>query len=182
MNAIASRPDILTNSGQYFDFEFPERYRFDILDIAKSLSKICRFGGQCFEFYSVAQHSVEVSYIVPEEFAFAGLMHDAAEAFIGDMPRPLKLMLADYRAVEKRVEAALFEKIGLSLPLPRCVKEADLVMLATEQRDLMPQHDDEWAVLSGVSPRERKIDPLDSTAAYFYFIDRYEDLRRRIDG
>lgn len=127
------RPDILTRGGQYFNFLDPSAYRLDIKDIAHGLSNICRFGGHTREFYSVAQHSIYLSHIVPEEDAYAGLMHDCAEAFLGDIPSPLKRRLPDYKRIESIVEAALFEKLGIPFPLPASVKNADLVMLATEQ-------------------------------------------------
>lgn len=172
------RPDILTASGHYFSFTDPLNSFYTLDDIAHALSHICRFGGHVRRFYSVAQHCVMASYITPASDALAALMHDAPEAFVGDMPSPLKQLLPDYKALEARIEAAVFDCFDISLPLPASVKEADLIMLATEQRDLMPPHDDEWATIKGVTPLPFPILPWDALTAKQSFIDRFNALTR----
>ncbi len=147
------RPDILTVSGHYFDFLTPERSKFGIEDVAHALSHVCRFAGHTRTFYSVAQHSVMVSRIVP---------------------------LPDYKEIERRVERAVFDRFGLPSQLPRCVKDADLVMLATEQRDLMAPHDDEWALIAKVQPLADRIVPLPPREAKFKFLLRYQELERAV--
>jgi len=169
------RPDILQYSGHYFDFTTGRNY-IDIFTIAKALSKICRFGGHTKYFYSVAQHSVAVSLIVPPEDAMWGLLHDAHEAFVGDIPSPLKQLLPDFVALEKRIESEVLAYFGLTGKKPASVKNADLVMLATEQRDLMPPHDDQWADIALIKPLKYRIGPLEHEQAFDLFIRRFHEI------
>ena len=110
-------PTILTHSGRYFDFTKPHEHDFQIEDIAKALSNICRFNGHC-PFYSVAQHSVAVSMLVPPEYAMEGLMHDAPEAYLGDVTAPLKMLLKDYGALEDATWTAIALRFGSTRSCP----------------------------------------------------------------
>ena len=170
-------PSIQMVSGAYFDFSNPEAYEVDIEDIAWALALQCRFTGHCAQFYSVAQHSVAVSRLVPEEYALQGLLHDAAEAFIGDMASPLKQYLPQYKELEGLIEDAIRPKLGLPLKLHPSVKEADLVMLATERRDLMPMPGKAgWEILEGIDPLPTRILLWEWQSAYSMFIQRYKEL------
>lgn len=175
------RPDILSCGGRYVDLVNPESNVFAVEDIAHALANICRFTGHTRIFYSVAQHSVLVSQIVPPEDALAALFHDAAEAFLGDVSKPLKNLLPDYRALEARFERELFGQLGLPWPMPDSVKRADRILLATEKRDLMPPHadpcgSDEWALLHGVEPLAKRIVPAPPFAAHAIFMGRFDEL------
>ena len=179
-----NNPSILLRSGNYFYFRNPRESEFSIADIAAGLSKICRFNGQCKQFYSVAQHSILVSRIVPEKHALAGLLHDAAEAFIGDMTAPLKGLLPEYKAIEREIEAAIFERFGIATPLDPCIKQADLVLLKTEQRDLM-HNSDTWQHIGDLVPMSQKIIPYVSPRrAEIEFLNRYFDITffNELDG
>jgi uncharacterized protein len=107
-------------------------------DVAGALSHICRFGGHVVPHYSVAQHCVLVSRLVPPELALAGLLHDASEAYLGDVIRPLKRFVSGYAEIEEKWERAIGERFGVTLtPMDPIVKCADHTALSTEVRDLM---------------------------------------------
>jgi len=127
------QPTILTHSGNYFNLLRPDYSTFTVGDIAHALSHICRYTGHVHTFYSVAQHSVAVSHLVPPEHALAGLMHDAAEAFIGDVSSPLKSLLPQYKAIEARVEAVIADRFGLTALMDPRVKELDDRILEDER-------------------------------------------------
>lgn len=177
-------PVILTATGRYFDLANPDPASIHIEDIATALSRLCRFTGHTQHFYSVAQHSVSVSRLVPQEYALEGLLHDASEAYLGDVSSPLKQMLPDYRAIEKKVEAAIAERFWLIFPLHPSVKQADLKMLVTERRDLMPEALGEfhgtdrqaWYWTESIPPRAWRVSPKDSATARSLFLERYYEL------
>ena len=112
-----------------------------IEDIAHHLSLLCRFNGGCREFYSVAQHSVHVAQVLPDRLKLRGLLHDATEAYLGDVVSPLKDCLPQYRAMEATLWRVVCKKFNLpKISAADCVavKQADTVLLVTEWRDLMP--------------------------------------------
>ena len=170
-------PTILLQSGEYFDFLDPENSAFSIEDIAHGLSMICRFAGQCHRFYSVADHCGVASYNVAPEWAFATLMHDAAGAFIGDVSKPLKDLLPEYRKIENRIETAVLGRFGLTLPMPPQVKEIDLVMLVTEQQQLMKNRDD-WKYTRGKQALDLELECLAPNPAKARFLGRFHELEK----
>jgi uncharacterized protein len=123
----------------------PRPEDIDIMDIAHSLSNICRFTGHTLVSYNVAQHSVMVSRLVKPKLALFGLLHDAAEAYIGDISRPLKVCLKELcgdvvKDIEQKIESCILSKFGVPEPLQderAEIKRADNIMLSTEARDLM---------------------------------------------
>lgn len=131
-----------TRSGAMFIPADPENHEYRITDIASALSKICRYGGHCIEFYSVAEHCVHMAHEAPLQYALEALMHDSAEAYLVDVPRPVKALLRDYRPLEHRIEATIAGQFNLVFDLengwPPVVKELDNQMLITEQRQNMP--------------------------------------------
>lgn len=167
---------IQTYTGKRFNPLNPKYEDIDIEDIAHALSMQCRFTGHCQEFYSVAQHSVLVSYICNMEDALYGLLHDASEAYITDISSPLKRSgkFDFYIDIEKVLQEAVYKKFGLSHIEPESVKKADKILLATEARDLMgPLHKD-WR--SQAEPLLFKIDPMSPKEAKQAFLKRFNSL------
>lgn len=170
-------PVILTHSGLHFNLLDPQPESIQITDIAHALSHICRFTGHTKEFYSVAEHSYLTSYLVEPTHALEALLHDAAEAYIGDVSSPLKSLLPDYKAIEERVEQAIRTRFALPEHQHPCVKDADLSMLATEKRDLMPTDSNEWELLEGVTPTAVPLLPtMTSSTAARLFLNRFWQL------
>jgi 5'-nucleotidase len=161
----------------------PERTEIRIFDIAHALGRICRFGGHVrVAHYSVAQHSILVSRIVPPPMALAGLLHDAAEAYIGDIVKPFKgalwyvaeppLDLAPIAELEARWYARIAATFGLPSTMPPEIKAADMTALWTERRDVMAPNP---SVPVG-TPLEARIKPLCSKRATAAFLARFEEL------
>lgn len=171
-------PTIQTAGGGYFDFVLPDTAMINIEDIAHALAQINRFTGHAREPYNVAQHSVYVSHLVPQQDMLAGLLHDAHEAYIGDVSAPLKQLLPDYRALERRIENRVRFKFGLQGSLPPSVKHADLIMLNSERQDLMPPSEDdvEWSRLHNIGRAPFKVVPWSFDKSKEEFLHRFYKL------
>ena len=126
--------------------------KFDIEEIAHSLSLQCRFTGHIKNFYSVAEHSVLVAGITAhlEGDKFEGLMHDAHEAYFSDLASPWKAVVPDYKKREKSLEAAMRKQFGLAPTISETVKKADWVALFIEAKNLLNGSLDGWEAPEGV--------------------------------
>jgi 5'-deoxynucleotidase YfbR-like HD superfamily hydrolase len=177
-------------SGAIIDPLDPDPELFDIRDIAHALSLQCRFSGHVRQHYSVADHSIRVARLVPVEDALEGLMHDASEYLLIDVPSPLKMDLfgEQYRDFEDRICTALAERFSLHYPWPASVHEADKRLLATEVRDLMPrtrteQERELWEPWIGdVRPLNTMILPRTPAQAEMLFLSSFESYSRRRQG
>lgn len=167
---------ITTFTGRQFDYVAPAVESICIEDIAQALSHECRFAGHLPNFYSVAQHCVLASYIVAPEFALEALLHDAVEAYCKDIPSPLKCLLPDYQFIEDQIDAVIRQRFGLPLEQSDQVKYADLMMLATERRDLDIDDGKTWPMLEGIPTSDIAINPLSPVQARAVFIRRFNEL------
>jgi 5'-deoxynucleotidase YfbR-like HD superfamily hydrolase len=168
-------PYVSTFLGNRFYLTRPHIDDVAIEDIAHGLAYQCRFNGQTNAFYSVAQHSLMVMDLVPPDHRFAALLHDAAEAYLGDMVKPLKNLFPEFSVIEARVMAIIGEKFGLDLThLALSIKQADLVALATEKRDLMPHSTEPWSYLAEVEPLPHAIAPMSPEKAKEAFLVAYQ--------
>ena len=180
----------ITSTGQLIDFTNPRPESINILDIAEALSKLCRFTGHTSTFYSVAQHCCFVHDLCPIEMRPWALLHDAHEAYIGDVIAPLKNALhamgggTALAAIANDLDKAIAIRFGLSWPVPdevrKRVKHADLVALNTERYVLLDQraaHHPAWG--KGELPLARPAAikrALRWDQAFDAFVERFEAL------
>lgn len=160
--------DMTTATGRRFNIMNPVVDDVDLGDIVQSLSNQCRFAGHCNHFYSVAQHSVNVAHLVSDELKPWALLHDAAEAYISDIPRPVRKSIPALDAIESRILFVIAGRYSLSWPIPEEVLIADDVMLAIEINEITNERET-WHV----DDRVAKIVDLtywDPGNAYFQFI------------
>lgn len=166
-----------TFTGRQFYPMDPRSEDISPVDIAHSLSLICRYGGHTTRFYSVAEHCVLMSYAVPAEHALWALLHDATEAYVGDMVRPLKQHMPDYRAAEDGVMAAIAQKFWLTtVEMPDAVRDADNRILLDERAALLSVPPEAWAV-EHLQPLGVTIHGWDPVFAEYMYADRLTVLR-----
>ena len=174
-------PYVSTFLGNRFYLTRPHIDDVAIEDIAHGLAYQCRFNGQTQDFYSVAQHSLIVMQIVPEEYRLAALLHDAAEAYLGDMVKPLKNLFPEFSTIEARVMEIIGHRFGVDLAnLHPSIKQADRIALATEKRDLMPHSTEPWAYLVGIEALPESIEPMPPQTAKQTFLDTFAQIGKPI--
>lgn len=181
----APGPYLQTVSGRFVNPFEPDPEQLDPHDIARALANVCRFGGHCRPFYSVAQHSIIVSELVEErggdvEDVFAALMHDATEAYLGDMPHPIKHrspLGAAFKAAEDHLESVLRERFGIKADVPE-IKRVDRALLATERRALSGVAW-EWPELDGVEALDLELVAWPPDEAERAFLARFAELQAK---
>jgi hypothetical protein len=167
---------IQTYTGRVFEPMVPSAEQINIEDIAHALSMTCRFNGHCTKFYSVAEHSVWVSRNVSPRFALWGLLHDAAEAYVSDVARPIKPFIAGFEEIEEGIMGAVKARYGLAGSMPEAVHEADLRMLATERGQLMAPCERKWEEIEGYAPYPIELPCWSPAKAKQAFLSRYSEL------
>jgi uncharacterized protein len=173
-----------TRSGRKVSLLDPKPESIDFEDIAFSLSRLCRFNGHLKHWFSVAEHCCLVSRLVPPRLALTGLLHDAAEAYCGDIVTPIKRLMSDagqlvYQAVEGRLWRAIAGKFGVDPNWLSEVKEADCIACATERRDLTVYHADYYGV-PNVEPHPEPIRPCRMPSlAHRQFAQRFEEITEK---
>jgi hypothetical protein len=178
-------------SGQPFWPLDPRPADIHIADIAVALSNLCRFNGHVEELYSVAEHSVRVAEYVerqlysdrwhhpqPKRVMLAALLHDASEAYLVDVPRPVKRQMPTYVEAERRVEACVREAFNLIEDHGELIKLADDVLLATEKRDLKPRGRRDWRLTREPIPAPYHITPWAPVDARARFLWKFRQLTR----
>lgn len=169
-------PWIETFTGKKFYFLNPTLEQIDIRDIAHSLAFTCRYTGHSNRFYSVAEHSILVSYLAADPLA--GLLHDASEAYITDIASPIKPYLNNYKDLEDMLMGRIATCFGFTYPLDADIKDCDATQLKTEAKHLLKSRGEPWAHMyptrraHGITPQ--CMSPEEAEKA---FLNRFEEVR-----
>ncbi len=192
---------IETFTGKSFFPLDPEPDKICIEDITHALSMLCRFNGHCKVFYSIAEHSIRVANFVKQTFypytnkrivrkkrdltiELYALLHDSAEAYNSDIPRPIKSSLTNFKDIENKILEIILEKFCLtnyiSEDYKKFIQDADDILLATEARDLGMKLVDHWKLRK--EPLFSHIIPYRSIEmAQKVFFRKFSELQRKID-
>ena len=183
-----------TYVGLQFHFSDPPDRDIHIVDIAHALSMLCRYNGHTHKFYSVAEHcclisdyvlraleSAEGTHHVNSHIALTALLHDAAEAYIGDMCRPVKVTLPDFKAMETVIDLAMARKFGTICPFPPIIKECDNRILRDEREQVMSDSGHEWGT-DALEPLGVDIACWSPERAKGEFLGRFHSLSLDVSG
>lgn len=162
--------------GEHFNLAKPDPARIHIEDIAHALSHLCRFNGHVSRHYSVAQHCYHVSTIAAKEHAAVALMHDATEAYYGDVTRPLKQLLPEYKHLEADCWRVIAKRFSLPIQMPREISTYDMILLATERAQLCAESPEPWDCLNGIKPLDYTLPVWSPEKAAEMFLERAEEV------
>lgn len=170
---------IMTVSGVHFYPLDPRPNEIKLTDIAHALANLCRYTGHTHQFYSVAEHSIRVAQALPPALQMVGLMHDASEAYLSDISRPMKPFIARYQDIEQKLMLAIGHKFGFVWPMPPDVKAIDDHIIADEGAALMPEPEF-WVMRYGPG-LGREVDAQPPHVAKAAFLQAYRMVRARND-
>lgn len=159
--------EIRTYSKAVIDLINPLSAQICIRDIAVGLSSIRRWNGQIRNPLTVAEHSIFVAEQLPDKFKIFGLMHDSAEAYLGDVSSKLKAFLPDYKKIEKNMTKVIFEKYGLVVEVPADI-EAMVKVVDTKSLEL------EWG--GHIKSRYMNISPSGLADIFVGLFNTYQAL------
>lgn len=176
---------IETFTGKQFFPNDPRPEDIDIYDIAASLSKLCRFNGHTRVFYSVAEHCVLMAQYslnthLGRRLALEALLHDGAEAYIGDMPKPVKDMDPIFQEMEAKIYRAVSQKFGIPPLTTSIVKVWDVAILKTERAAVMPQSNHTWSLPEEVVPLPVTVEGWAPEVAEFRFLQTYTQIMEAV--
>jgi uncharacterized protein len=167
---------IKVSAGHYVDLANPDPSTIEVKSIAAALSKVCRFGGHCPQFYSVAEHCIHATAMACSEgytgdALIAVFLHDAAEAYIGDMVKPLKVTMPQYGEAEQRIETAIQAAFGVDFSKwMDVIKRFDRAMLKAEKVTMWPEDTEKWAGFSEIEDRVVKFQFWEPSQAEMQFL------------
>lgn len=155
-NDISAYKGIKTYIHNDFSLEAMDPETISIMDIAHALSMVPRWGGHIPRFYSVAEHSMRVAELVPDQHQLAALLHDASEAYLGDLCKPFKNLMPDYQRIEDKLMQVIATKYGFEYPLHKDVKVADHIILLKEWDWFKTDNGEEYPMWHPLTPEQAK--------------------------
>lgn len=178
--ATNMNPWVQTHSGKKFHFLEPHHDEIDIEDIAHALSHQCRFNGHVERFYSVAEHCYHMCLCFSKKEGLAALLHDASEAYISDIPAPLKRFLPDYQKIENSIQNAIYSKwnVLVGKELNDRIESMDKAILLTEKMHVLNKALD-WGIEDKVRPIPIRIDFLSQAEVKREFLNLFYSLLRK---
>ena len=176
---IEDETAVSTASGGYISIANPRENQINIYDIAIGLSNIPRFGGQTHRFYPVALHSILIARKLSadghDDLALQGLMHDAAEAYLGDIQMPIKKLLPEYKLIEANMEFVIRRRFNLPQQFDPMIKQYDRRICKTEKEIVLRNYDD-WPCLREFERLDVEIPELTGNALVKEFLKEFENL------
>ena len=162
--------------GKFYPLD-PRPEEVDIEDIAHALSQMNRYGGHTVFPYTVAQHCVILSNVIEKEYSFLALMHDASEAYLCDIPRPIKYDLTNYNEIEERLMKVIAQKFNFPWPMSEVVKIGDNRMITTERQQVMaPGPKFNMVTAEDYPAYDVQINRWSPEGAKWMFLERFKEL------